>query len=36
MKLGEGRGEIAERLYRALMDLFSSRRPDPEGWLVPV
>jgi branched-chain amino acid aminotransferase len=36
LKLGEGRGEIADRLYRTLTDLFASRRPDPEGWLVPV
>jgi len=35
LRLGE-RGEIAERLYRTLTELFGSRRPDPRGWLVPV
>jgi len=36
MRLGDSRGEIAERLYRALTELFGARRPDPRGWLVPV
>lgn len=36
MRLGEGRGEVAERLYRTLTDLFGSRRPDARGWLRPV
>ena len=36
MRLGDARGEIAERLYRAMMELFGSRRPDRRGWLVPV
>ena len=36
LRLGDGRGEIAERLYRTLTELFGSRRPDPRGWLVPV
>ena len=36
IRLGDARGEIAERLYRTMMDLFGSRRPDPRGWLVPV
>ncbi len=36
MRLGEGRGEIADRLYRTLTELFGSRRPDSRGWLVPV
>jgi len=35
MRLGE-RGEVAERLYRTLMEVLGSRRPDPRGWLVPV
>ena len=36
MKLGSSRGEVAERLYRTLTELFGSRRPDRRGWLVPV
>lgn len=36
MRLGEARGEVADRLYRTLTELFGSRRPDPRGWLVPV
>ncbi|RPH68303.1 MAG: branched-chain amino acid aminotransferase [Myxococcaceae bacterium] len=36
MRLGDARGEIAERLYRTMMELFGSRRPDRRGWLVPV
>ena len=36
MKLAERRGEMADRLYRAMMELFGSRRPDRRGWLVPV
>ena len=36
LRLGDGRGEIAERLFRSLTDLFGSRRPDARGWLVPV
>jgi branched-chain amino acid aminotransferase len=36
IRLGDARGEIADRLYRALMELFGSRRPDRRGWLVPV
>jgi branched-chain amino acid aminotransferase len=36
IRLGDGRGEIADRLYRAMMELFGSRRPDRRGWLVPV
>jgi branched-chain amino acid aminotransferase len=36
MKLGDRRGEVAERLYRTLTELFGSRRPDRRGWLVPV
>jgi branched-chain amino acid aminotransferase len=36
IRLGEARGEIAERLYRTMMELFGSRRPDRRGWLVPV
>lgn len=35
MRLGE-RGEVADRLYRTLMEVLGSRRPDPRGWLVPV
>jgi branched-chain amino acid aminotransferase len=36
MRLGDARGEVGERLYRELVDLFGSRRPDRRGWLVPV
>ena len=36
MRLGDGRGEIAERLYGTLTELFGSRRPDRRKWLVPV
>ncbi|MGZ6132135.1 MAG: branched-chain amino acid aminotransferase [Myxococcaceae bacterium] len=36
IRLGDERGEVAERLYRTLVDLFGSRRPDARGWLVPV
>jgi branched-chain amino acid aminotransferase len=36
LRLGDGRGEIADRLYQTLTELFGSRRPDPRGWLVPV
>ena len=36
MKLGDRRGEVADRLYVTLTELFGSRRPDRRGWLVPV
>jgi len=36
LRLAEPRGEVADRLYRTLTELFGSRRPDPRGWLVPV
>jgi len=36
LRLGSAPGEIAGRLYRTMMELFGSRRPDPRGWLVPV
>ena len=36
LRLGDARGEIADRLYRSMMELFGARRPDPRGWLVPV
>ncbi|HZW91101.1 MAG TPA: branched-chain amino acid aminotransferase [Myxococcaceae bacterium] len=36
LKLGDGRGEVADRLYRTLTEIFGSRRPDRRGWLVPV
>jgi branched-chain amino acid aminotransferase len=36
IRLGDGRGEVGERLYRTLTELFGSRRPDRRGWLVPV
>lgn len=36
VRLGDGRGEVGERLYRTLTELFGSRRPDRRGWLVPV
>jgi len=36
LRLGDAPGEIAERLYRSMLELFGSRRPDRRGWLVPV
>ena len=34
--IGQAPGELSARLQTALLDLFSSRRPDADGWLVPV
>jgi branched-chain amino acid aminotransferase len=36
LHIGDAPGELSARLQGTLHDLFSSRRPDPDGWLVPV
>jgi branched-chain amino acid aminotransferase len=36
LHIGDAPGELTARLQGTLLDLFSSRRPDPDGWLVPV
>ena len=36
LHIGTAPGELSARLHATLLDLFSSRRPDPDGWLVPV
>jgi branched-chain amino acid aminotransferase len=36
LKLGEQRGAVAERAFRAITELTQSGEPDAEGWLVEM
>ena len=36
LRLGEQRGAVAERAFRAMTDLTQRGEPDPEGWLVEM
>jgi branched-chain amino acid aminotransferase len=36
LKLGEQRGEVAERAFRAITELTGRGEPDAEGWLVEM